>query len=117
MIDLLIQILNFEHIHESFVTLFELFSCFSSLLSLHLNIPLPLYCTSYNVHVHVHTMLLIVDSTFVHATLPRHPQAFGEDMDVPFIIWLFCSVQLGTEVKAPPGAVILTPRSPSVLQE
>ena len=47
---------------------------------------------------------------------PMQPHALGEDMEVPFISWLFCSVQLGTEVTAPPGAVTETPRLPSVLQ-
>lgn len=43
------------------------------------------------------------------------PQAFGDDMDVPFISWVPRRVQLGTEAMAPPGALILTPRAPSVL--
>lgn len=44
-----------------------------------------------------------------------HPQAFGEDMEVPFMSWFFFRVQFGTEVTAPPGAVIHTPKSPSEL--
>lgn len=47
--------------------------------------------------------------------IPMHPQAFGEDIEVPFISWLFLNVQFGTEVTAPPGAVIHTPKSPSHL--
>lgn len=43
------------------------------------------------------------------------PQALGEDMEVPFISCVPRSVQLGTEAMAPPGALILTPRAPSVL--
>lgn len=43
------------------------------------------------------------------------PQAFGDDMDVPFISWVPRRVQLGTDAIAPPGALILTPRAPSVL--
>lgn len=43
------------------------------------------------------------------------PQAFGEDIDVPFISWVPRSVQLGTDAMAPPGALMLTPRAPSVL--
>lgn len=43
------------------------------------------------------------------------PHALGEDMDVPFINCVPRNVQLGTEAMAPPGALILTPRAPSVL--
>ena len=43
------------------------------------------------------------------------PQALGEDMEVPFISWVPRSVQLGTEAMAPPGALMLTPRAPSML--
>lgn len=43
------------------------------------------------------------------------PQAFGEDMDVPFISWVPRRVQLGTDAIAPPGALMLTPKAPSVL--
>lgn len=43
------------------------------------------------------------------------PQAFGDDMDVPFISWVPRRVQLGTDAIAPPGALMLTPRAPSVL--
>lgn len=43
------------------------------------------------------------------------PQALGDDMDVPFISWVPRRVQLGTEAMAPPGALMLTPRAPSVL--
>lgn len=43
------------------------------------------------------------------------PQALGDDMDVPFISWVPRSVQLGTDAMAPPGALMLTPRAPSVL--
>lgn len=50
-----------------------------------------------------------------HESIPTHPQAFGEDIEVPFISWLFFNVQFGTEVTAPPGAVIHTPKSPSEL--
>lgn len=48
---------------------------------------------------------------------PMHPLALGDDIDVPFINCFFCKVQLGTEVMAPPGAEMLTPKSPSVLQK
>ena len=47
--------------------------------------------------------------------IPIHPQALGDDMEVPFINWLFWCVQLGTEVTAPPGAVNETPSAPLVL--
>lgn len=47
--------------------------------------------------------------------LPMHPHALGDDMEVPFINWLLWKVHLGTEVTAPPGAVIVTPLSPSSL--
>lgn len=47
--------------------------------------------------------------------LPIHPHALGEDMEVPFISWLLWRVHLGTEVTAPPGAVMVTPMSPSSL--
>lgn len=43
------------------------------------------------------------------------PQAFGDDMDVPFISWVPRRVQLGTDAIAPPGALMQTPRAPSVL--
>lgn len=43
------------------------------------------------------------------------PQALGEDMEVPFISCVPRNVQLGTEAMAPPGALMLTPRAPSVL--
>ena len=43
------------------------------------------------------------------------PQALGDDMDVPFISWVPRRVQLGTDAMAPPGALMLTPRAPSVL--
>ena len=45
------------------------------------------------------------------------PQALGDDMDVPFMSWVPRSVQLGTEAMAPPGALTLTPRAPSALEE
>ena len=41
------------------------------------------------------------------------PQALGEDIEVPFIIMLPCSVQLDTGAIAPPGALKSTPRLPS----
>lgn len=41
------------------------------------------------------------------------PQAFGEDMDVPFISMLLSSVQFDTHVTAPPGAINETPLCPS----
>ena len=44
---------------------------------------------------------------------PTPPQAFGEDIEVPFISCVFFKVHLGTEVNAPPGAVIHTPNEPS----
>lgn len=43
------------------------------------------------------------------------PQALGDDIDVPFISWVPRRVQLGTDAMAPPGALMLTPRAPSVL--
>lgn len=43
------------------------------------------------------------------------PQALGEDIDVPFISCVPRNVQFGTDAIAPPGALILTPRAPSVL--
>lgn len=43
------------------------------------------------------------------------PQALGDDMDVPFISCVPRSVQFGTDAMAPPGALMLTPRAPSVL--
>lgn len=43
------------------------------------------------------------------------PHALGEDMEVPFMSCVPRRVQLGTEAIAPPGALILTPRAPSVL--
>lgn len=43
------------------------------------------------------------------------PQAFGDDMDVPFMSWVPRRVQLGTDAIAPPGALMQTPRAPSVL--
>lgn len=43
------------------------------------------------------------------------PHALGEDMDVPFMSCVPRRVQFGTEAIAPPGALILTPRAPSVL--
>ena len=46
---------------------------------------------------------------------PIHPLALGADIEVPFISCFLLSVQLGTDVTAPPGAVTHTPRSPSVL--
>ena len=48
--------------------------------------------------------------------IPIAPQALGEDMLVPFMSCVPRNVQLGTAAIAPPGALILTPRSPSVLQ-
>lgn len=47
--------------------------------------------------------------------LPMPPQALGDDIEVPFISCDPFKVQLGTEVIAPPGAVILTPKAPSTL--
>lgn len=47
--------------------------------------------------------------------LPIPPQALGEDIEVPFISWVPLSVQLGTAAIAPPGALIFTPKEPSVL--
>lgn len=49
------------------------------------------------------------------STSAMPPQALGEDMDVPFISWVPRRVQLGTDAMAPPGALMLTPRAPSVL--
>lgn len=43
------------------------------------------------------------------------PQALGDDIEVPFINCVPRSVQLGTDAMAPPGALMLTPRAPSVL--
>ena len=37
------------------------------------------------------------------------PQAWGEDMLVPFMSIDFCMVQFETEVMAPPGAHTVTP--------
>lgn len=45
------------------------------------------------------------------------PQAFGEDIEVPFISSMPRRVQLGTDATAPPGAVMHTPRAPSTLIE
>ena len=44
------------------------------------------------------------------------PQALGELMLVPFISCEPRNVQLGTEAMAPPGALIDTPRAPSMLK-
>ena len=41
------------------------------------------------------------------------PVAWGELIEVPFISWFLWRHQLGTDVIAPPGAVISTPLSPS----
>lgn len=54
--------------------------------------------------------LILPDST---NAIPPH--ALGEDMDVPFMSCVPRRVQFGTEAIAPPGALILTPRAPSVL--
>lgn len=43
------------------------------------------------------------------------PHALGDDMDVPFMSWVPRRVQFGTEAMAPPGALMLTPRAPSVV--
>lgn len=43
------------------------------------------------------------------------PQAEGDDMEVPFISMRRCRVQVGTGATAPPGALMQTPRSPSVV--
>lgn len=40
------------------------------------------------------------------------PHTFGDAIDVPFINWLFFNAQFGTEVIAPPGPQIETPKSP-----
>ena len=45
------------------------------------------------------------------------PQAFGDDIEVPFMSCELFRVHLGTEAIAPPGALILTPRAPSVLRK
>ena len=44
---------------------------------------------------------------------PTPPQEFGDDIDVPFINCVFLSVHFGTDVNAPPGAVMQTPSEPS----
>ena len=41
------------------------------------------------------------------------PHALGDDMEVPFICILPCSVQFETGAIAPPGALKSTPRFPS----
>ena len=41
----------------------------------------------------------------------------GEDIEVPFISWLPLRVQFGTDVMAPPGALMQTPNDPSTLQK
>ncbi len=43
------------------------------------------------------------------------PQAFGELILVPFISCFNCVLDCGTEVTAPPGALMQTPRSPSAV--
>lgn len=43
------------------------------------------------------------------------PHALGDDMDVPFMSWVPRRVQFGTDAMAPPGALMLTPRAPSVV--
>lgn len=43
------------------------------------------------------------------------PHALGDDMDVPFMSWVPRRVQFGTDAIAPPGALMLTPRAPSVV--
>ena len=43
------------------------------------------------------------------------PQALGEDIDVPFINWFLDNVQLGTLVTAAPGAMMETPKWPSMV--
>ena len=57
----------------------------------------------------------------LHGSLPprtraMHPQALGDDIDVPFISWDPCRVQFGTDVIAPPGAEMQTPIAPLVLK-
>ena len=52
-----------------------------------------------------------------HIAVPMLPHALGEAIDVPSINFFLSRVQLGTEVTAPPGAMAVTPRSPSVLKE
>ena len=48
---------------------------------------------------------------------PTQPAALGEAIDVPFISWHLDNVQFGTDVIAPPGAVIDTPREPFALKQ
>ena len=43
------------------------------------------------------------------------PQAFGDDMEVPFMSWRTCSVHWGTGAIAPPGADRTTPVAPSAV--
>ena len=61
-------------------------------------------------YVHKSHMLNIA-----YTYVPIHPHALGEDIDVPCMSLFFFNVHVGTEAMAPPGAVIHTPRSPSVL--
>ncbi len=58
---------------------------------------------------------LLRSASVPESTRAIPPQALGEDMEVPFISCVPRSVQLGTEAMAPPGALMLTPRAPSVL--
>lgn len=68
---------------------------------------------SYRKRLHLlYYVLILPDST---NAMPPH--ALGEDMDVPFMSCVPRRVQFGTEAIAPPGALILTPRAPSVLVE
>ena len=53
----------------------------------------------------------------MNINLPTHPHAFGEDMDVPFISICLDKVHTGTDVIAPPGAIIQTPSEPSILNK
>lgn len=67
----------------------------------------------YKIYSHVQFQTMTLNTPERTSAMP--PQAFGDDMDVPFISWVPRRVQFGTDAMAPPGALMLTPRAPSVL--
>lgn len=69
--------------------------------------------TCYTGYSHVYYQTMTLDTPERIRAMP--PQALGDDMEVPFISWVPRRVQLGTDAMAPPGALMLTPRAPSVL--
>ena len=52
---------------------------------------------------------------FLTNNLPIPPHALGDDIEVPFMSCEPRNVQFGTDVIAPPGAQMLTPKAPSTL--